>query len=227
MKASITAALATLSVLAAFMGAEGARAGGSGGTPEEGESVVAPLTGEVLITSSAGDPGTSTASGTCNPLGTSTFTFEVTGVAIGPYPGTFVERGTFTLGPAGFPLQSFDATFTITSPAGLVTGAKTLEGVVPTHSGACGSAVFLGTEPEAFHFQVPVRYTAQIATPSGTGTDSGASFVTYSETQLRGPAVDGNGFAFDESFESTGLVVVDDDDDEEEEEEEEEDEDDD
>jgi hypothetical protein len=174
--------------------------------------VVTPLTGETLITSGAGDPGTSQATGTCDPLGTSTFTFEVTGVAVGPYPGTFVERGTFTLGPAGFPLEAFEAEFTITSPAGIVTGTKTLQDVVVTHSGVCGEFAVPGTEPEAFFFQVPVRYTASITTPSGSGTDSGNSFVTYSETQLRGPGVEGNGFAFDESFESTEPMPTDDDD---------------
>ena len=211
MRTSFTGALALLGVCFALLSAEAAAAGGSG---DGGNSATpASLTGEVLLTAASAGVGSSTATGTCNPLGTSTFTFEVTGEAIGPYPGTFVERGTFTLGPVGFPLVLFDATFTIDSPVGLVTGSKTLEGVLPTHSGACGEAVFLGTEPEAFHFQVPVRYTAQITTPSGTARDSGNSFVTYSDTQLRGPVVNNHGFAFDESFESTSFLPGEDDDD--------------
>jgi hypothetical protein len=165
-----------------------------------------PLTGETLITSEAGDPGTSQVDGTCNPLGTSTFTFTVTGVAVGPFPGTFVETGTFTLGPVGFPLESFEATFTITSPAGTVSGTKTLTGATSIGSGVCGAFAFGGTEAEAVDLQTAVRYTAQITTPGGTATDSGDSFVNYDETQLRGEAAQGNGFSFTETFTSTSFV---------------------
>lgn len=170
-----------------------------------GEELV-PLTGETLITSEAGDPGTSQVDGTCNPLGTSTFTFTVTGVAVGPFPGTFVETGTFTLGPVGFPIESFEATFTITSPAGTVSGTKTLTGATSIGSGVCGAFAFGGTEAEAVDLQTAVRYTAQITTPGGTATDSGDSFANYDETQLRGEAAQGNGFSFTETFTSTSFV---------------------
>jgi hypothetical protein len=165
-----------------------------------------PLTGETLITSEAGDPGTSQVDGTCNPLGTSTFTFTVTGVAVGPFPGTFVETGMFTLGPVGFPIESFEATFTITSPAGTVSGTKTLTGATSIGSGVCGAFAFGGTEAEAVDLQTGVRYSAEITTPGGTATDSGDSFVNYDETQLRGEAAQGNGFSFTESFSSTSFV---------------------
>jgi hypothetical protein len=168
---------------------------------------VAPLTGETLITSEAGDPGTSQVVGTCNPLGTSTFSFTVTGVAVGPlFPGTFVESGSFTLGPVGFPIESFEATFTITSAAGTVTGTKSLTGATSIGSGVCGAFAFGGTEAEAVDLQTAVRYTAQITTPTGTATDSGDSVVSYDETQLRGEAAQGNGFSFTESFASTSFV---------------------
>jgi hypothetical protein len=170
------------------------------------EESVVPLTGETLVTSEAGDPGTSQVDGTCNPLGTSTFTYTVTGVAVGPFPGTFVESGSFTLGPVGFPIESFEATFTITSAAGTVTGTKTLTGATSIGSGVCGAFAFGGTEAEAVDLQTGVRYTAQITTPSGTATDSGDSVVSYDETQLRGEAAQGNGFSFTESFTSTSFV---------------------
>lgn len=73
-------------------------------------------------------------SGSCDPDGTSTITFRVAGTAVGTYPGTFVETGTVTIGPlAEFPqidlwhagpVTSFDAHFTIDSPAGQVEGTK-------------------------------------------------------------------------------------------------------
>jgi hypothetical protein len=172
-----------------------------------------PLTGETLITSEAGAPGTSQVDGTCNPLGTSTFTFTVTGVAVGPFPGTFVETGTFTLGPVGFPIESFEATFTITSPAGTVSGTKTLAGATSIGSGVCGAFAFGGTEAEAVDLQTGVRYSAQITTPGGTATDSGDSVVNYDETQLRGEAAQSNGFSFTENFTSTSFVPGENDDD--------------
>src|SRR2546423_11785824 len=91
------------------------------------------LQGELLATTGElFDRGAS-----CNPSGTTTQSFHWTGVASGPYPGTFVEDGTLTIGPQtgigagrfGFqlgPVLSFDATFTIDSAAGAVTGAKQL-----------------------------------------------------------------------------------------------------
>src|SRR5207237_7398906 len=66
----------------------------------------------------------------CNPNGTSTVTFSASGVATGPYPGTFTEVGTATIGPQTQTpgqgqsigtLLTFDAVFTIQSPVGDVT----------------------------------------------------------------------------------------------------------
>ena len=199
-------------LISALVAAQAAWAKGSDAPP------LVPLTTETLITSEAGDPGTSTVTGTCNPLGTSTFTFQVTGVAIGPYPGTFVEEGTFTLGPfgvpgAGFALESFDATFSISSSAGSVTGTKTLTGIASTGFGACGPFVFTGTEADAVDIETPVAYTAQITTPGGTAMDQGESFVNYGDTQLRGEAAAGNGFSFVETFTSTSFIPGEDEDD--------------
>ena len=183
--------------------------------PVASAATVAPLTGETLITSEAGDPGTSELSGTCDPLGTSTFTFLVTGVAVGPYAGTFVEEGTFTAGPAlsGFLVQSFESTFTITSATGTVTGGKTLTGATSVGTAPCGAFAFGGTEANAVDLQTGLRYTAQITTPAGTAADSGDSFLNYDESQLRGPAAQGNGFSFTETFTSTAPVPCEEDND--------------
>ncbi len=35
----------------------------------------------------------------CDPMGTSTISFYASGIATGPYPGTFVEQGVYTIGP--------------------------------------------------------------------------------------------------------------------------------
>src|SRR5918996_3161248 len=72
---------------------------------------------------------------TCNPNGTSTVTFNASGVATGPYPGTFTEVGVATIGPQVLSpgggqsvgtLLAFDAVFTIESPLGNVIGTKAL-----------------------------------------------------------------------------------------------------
>jgi hypothetical protein len=202
MRGGLRLGVAALAVLSALVTTQVAAADDSGG------SEAVPLTGEVLLASETPGPGTSEVSGTCTPFG-GTFEFTVTGEAIGPYAGTFVEHGTFTLGPAGFPLEAFEATFTITSMAGTVIGMKTLEGVEPDGFGLC--APLLGDD--AVDLQVPVRYTATITTETGTATDSGTSVVTYGDTQIRGVA---NGFNFDETFESTSFSADDDDDDDDE-----------
>jgi hypothetical protein len=194
--------IAGVAVLAvALVGANQAAAGGKKGAG------VAPLTGETLLASESPPVGTSTVSGTCNPLGNSTFDFTVTGEASGPYPGTFTESGTFTISPIA--LVSFDSTFTITSTQGTVTGTKTFTG--PLNVGACGLLAFPPpASPNAHSLQATLSYTAQITTPTGSGSDSGTSVVTYQDTRVRGL---GNGFSFDENFTSTATPPCDDDDD--------------
>ena len=71
--------------------------------------------------------------------------FEATGTAFGPYPGTFTESGTFTLGQQGSgaggngqDVTGFTASFTITSPAGSVVGTKTYGATQNTDVNFCG-----------------------------------------------------------------------------------------
>jgi hypothetical protein len=171
---------------------------------DEGEgSAVAPLTGESLLASEIGNPGTSTVSGTCNPFGVSTFTFTVTGLAAGPYPGLFTETGTVTIG-SSFNAASFDSTFTIDSPAGTVVGNKSLAGFEATSLGLCGTAASPTGGADALHFEGTVSYTATITAPTGSGIDSGESFVNLQDSQIRGQ-VGFNGFAFAESYVSTAT----------------------
>src|SRR5256714_9908597 len=91
------------------------------------------LTGETL--SSAG-ASTFTTSASCNPNGTSTFSYHTSGIATAPYTGTYTETGTVTVGPQpirpntfsapGGVVTSWTASFTITSPTRNVTGTTTL-----------------------------------------------------------------------------------------------------
>ena len=179
-------------------------------TAAPAQAAVAPLTGETLLASEIGVAGgTSTVSGTCDPLGTSTFTFTVTGGASGPYPGTFTETGTVTLGPFGVPgnpfaATSFESAFTISSVAGAVSGTKSLVGFEPTSLGLCGSAAFPTGGANSLRFQGTVSYSATITTPTGSGMDSGESFVNLQDSQIRGQ-VGFNGFAFAETFTSTAA----------------------
>src|SRR5215210_3016517 len=175
------------------------------------DGVVAPLTGENLAATELGGDGTSTVTGTCNLLGPSTFTFTVTGVATGPYAGTLTESGTVTIDNALATTTAFDASFTIDSPTGTVTGTKTLSGTAPAPLGLCGTAAFPTGGADSLHVEGTVDYSATIATPTGTATDSGESFVNLQDAQVRG-RVGFNGFAFLETFASTSVAPVCDDD---------------
>jgi hypothetical protein len=178
-----------------------------------------PLTGESLIGAELGTPGTSQLSGTCDPTQNSTFTFRVTGQALGPYPGTFTESGTFTLGPATpspefgllFPPLSFTSSFTIVSGNTTITGTKALA-ASPLNFGGCGAFAFFGSPPSAANIQVAVTFTARVTTRSDEGDDgakatcfSGAGSIPYGDTQFRG-IPNFQGFAFFEFFDTSVRV---------------------
>lgn len=161
---------------------------------------VATLTGETLA-------GAVDVQGACtfDASGRATFTFTATGVAAGPYPGTFVERGTIvqTFSPAILPMSfstpaaqlTFDLSagpastvntvFEIRSPAGptLVVGTKQL---LRPGTSACTdtyTAVALGgirqtgngTFRQAFVPAGALSYQALILTPSGVFSDHGTA----------------------------------------------------
>ena len=193
MKYAVTVALAA--AVLAVVGAAGQAA----------PSAVPDLNGETLLSSALPARGTSQATGTCDPFGQSSFHFRLTGEAVGPYPGTFVEEGDFTLGPAtSFALVAFDATFTITSPAGTVTGSKTLApDVAPVNTGACGAfSGFVPNAPDSFNLQVPTRYTATLP---GGAPDSGEAIVSYGDMQFR-DLPDTNTFNFVQAFASDAFL---------------------
>jgi len=121
----------------------------------------------------------------CNPNGNSTVTFSASGVATGPYPGTFTEVGTATIGPQTLSpgggqsigtLLTFDAVFTIQSAVGDVTGTKTLAFPVtnPATEAAIGQCnTFQDVELEDVIDRFTVRYEAQISTSEADFADRG------------------------------------------------------
>jgi hypothetical protein len=180
----------------------------------EGQCSAAPpgaaatLTGETLRQHTAFDGTTTGNCSTDQATGETSYSFDFSGFATGPYPGTFTEHIDVTIGPPGAPLPiepfpdpvppgpnpsqflaagqllSFDATFTIQSPNGDVSGSKTLFAVMPpdaTHAGVCaeftdmpspfGPVSGVYKDVRAFN----LVYEATISTPDGTFTDGGTS----------------------------------------------------
>lgn len=183
-----------------------------GNGDDDNGAAVAPLTLESLLAQEIGqgsEISESTVTGTCNPTGMSEFEFEITGLATGPYPGTFIETGTIVLNAFGDPMnpvlaaESFESTFTINSPAGTVEGSKSLVGFEATSQGLCGTAAFPTGGADALRFTGTVSYTAEITTSTmETGMDSGESFVNLGDSQRRNDPLTPNGFSFSETFAS-------------------------
>jgi hypothetical protein len=133
----------------------------------------ATLTGETLRQHTAFDGTTTGNCSTDQATGETSYSFDFSGFATGPYPGTFTEHIDVTIGrpvaplpiepfPDGFPpgpnpsqflaagqLLSFSATFSIQSPNGDVGGSKTLSAVVPAdarHAGVCAEFTDMPSE---------------------------------------------------------------------------------
>jgi hypothetical protein len=153
----------------------------------------------------------------CNETGTSTFTYTVSGVATGPYPGTFTETVTATIGPqtepsdhplpVNFgPVTHLSATFTILSAAGTVTGTKELlTAPFPGNQhGICDDANVpapTGCSATFFQADTPVTFRATITSPMGTSQEGGSGFISSGgiRTQCGGVTTASSG-AFIEEF---------------------------
>ena len=151
------------------------------------------LTGETLLGGLFAPAGTSSVvvtSASCDPSGTSTFTYQVSGPAGPPYVGTYSETGTVTIGPQTTPgtppsglVTSWTASFTITSATGMVTGTKSLPANAPAIAGICtGADVFPAQRSAATGLQNVLMYTATITVPGGAQyTDQGGSEASVNE----------------------------------------------
>jgi hypothetical protein len=135
--------------------------------PAAAEVVPATLTGETLV-------GVPEVTASCNDDLSGTISFRVSGVATGPYPGTFTETGTATSSPVGEtgPLVlALDAAFTIQSGPDVVTGTKHFNARLES-LGICdpaGVVVVIGS----------TTYTARISASSGSFSDRGGSDVAF------------------------------------------------
>lgn len=156
--------------------------------------------------------------------GTGTISYTATGDAVGPYPGTFTESGTFTLGDAPpdatLPVQrtitSFTAEFEIDSPTTgtRITGTRSAENV-PLIA-ACyelGSSNLSGTTQ--VRIAVPgagedpmTTYEAKIETPTGTFVDRGTSYVFLREISFSDGETSGELINFSEGYVSSLLQPV-------------------
>jgi hypothetical protein len=89
--------------------------------PATSLAATTPPTGEVLNGDSTG-PGPFSSAITCQGPTTGTLQFTISGMAVGPYPGTFTESGTVQITNGA--VTAFSASFTITSGTTTITGTK-------------------------------------------------------------------------------------------------------
>jgi hypothetical protein len=141
----------------------------------------------------------STLTGTCIGSGVNpskgSFDFSVSGTAAGPFPGTFTESGSFTTSPSGI-VNDFSSTFTITSPAGTVTGSKRLAETDSTaRCSLVDGGVFVTTA------RIPTTYTATI---NGAQRDTGTATVSVAGALGTPPPPP----TFSESFNSSEVVEL-------------------
>ena len=141
-----------------------------------------------------------------------TLSFSVSGIAAGPYPGTFTETGTVELGardipipgaPGQFraPILRFEAQFTITSAVGTVTGIKRMTAPSDANFGICNESP-AGFIPHTAQIIASVlRYQATL--PDGA-TDRGGTFANFNaSSQPTGPT---GSLQFREGFTSDEVI---------------------
>lgn len=180
-------AAVTLMTAAAFLSAFAA-------TDARAQTGVATMSGEFLESCQSGtvgnffiacglEAGTRTMTVRCNADGSGTITWRATGIAVGPYPGTFTETGTATIGPGigSFrPLTHFEATFHIDATNAVVDGRKFLAPLAqPTPKVVyCNRNLAAGVSIGQVHDYV-VRYEAIIKpVTGGSFADEGISNVS-------------------------------------------------
>ena len=168
----------------------------------------------------------------CNPDGTSSGSFSVTGAATGPFPGAFAETGSFTIGPqstavsipgtvgiATGPLLTFNASFTIFSGDTTITGTKRLmTQVVGGSYGSCtefsdatlGGGGITGAQGSAIDATTfDHEYQAVISTSAGSFSDAGTASTRASLQQVQASSIGPfEAAVFSEGFLSTGSTPL-------------------
>jgi hypothetical protein len=161
----------------------------------------------MLVGAEIGDVGTSQVSGTCHPSGYSTFRFAATGSTQGPYEGSFIETGSFTLGPVtedefGHRIQrpvSFHSIFRVRAADTQIVGAESLSPQQPaTEWGACGQGLAQPGQvtPNAIGIQLETSYWAHIVEHRRVAhgnlrhryvaVERGDAYVDYGDLGVRG-----------------------------------------
>lgn|SRR5262249_23377278 len=162
------------------------------------------LTGELLDVTDDARTGAFTTVANCTAAG-GTFSYIAIGnapfiEATGPYPGTFTETGTVTVGPEDLlgarTVQQFRAQFTIDSPVGHITGTKKL---LKSQSAPAGqfNCRFLGSSD--ISGTLNATYRAVITTATDHCVTRGTASIDI--------IVVGTNNSFDESF-LTGTIPV-------------------
>ena len=187
--------------------------------PLTGESFAGIITSVSNLNCNSGDPSSS-------------YSFDATGIANGPYAGTFTEHVAVTQTNQGIQplvvtfsatdtaltfnenfgtLSQITAAFEITSPTGTVTGTKTLVSDVGSLA-LCSSSADLtvlgnasGSVPAEVIFTQggTLTYNATITTVAGQSQDSGTA--TLNAEQLKAAGFLANPGFFQESF-TSGVV---------------------
>lgn len=174
---------------------------------------------------SLGDPTTGTVSNfasDCIEGGVSTFSFTVTGLATGAYPGTFTEDVSYSFdssletGPAGDGqtfargrLVGYEATFEVVSGGNTVTGSKSLVAALAgtTNAECFESSAVRSAAVRAFPV-LALSYEAIIATGSGdyrvSGTSGVEHILDYTPSDPGAPGRTPHGF-FGQDYESDGT----------------------
>ena len=135
--------------------------------PSVGTQTPGTLTGTVLNGGANPSLGIGAVAIDCESAGSSTVSYNVVGAALGPYPGTYEETGSFTI--ANGQVTAFEAEFTIESGLADIEGSKSLR---TSTSAVC----ITNPEPSIAAFTdiaVNASYEATITTPVGMFTDEG------------------------------------------------------
>ena len=155
------------------------------------------LAGESFFTSGQSPFGPSVAVKTrCNEQGQTKLTFRASGEAFGPYPGSFVEHGTATIGPqSGDPTSGavleFESRFVVRSGGTIVVGTKRLGPIRVNAVGSCTDRFpdFNGDGHPETGLYVSVQaqqacYSAVILSPQGRFTEVGSTGIEVSQVFL-------------------------------------------
>jgi hypothetical protein len=157
-----------------------------------------PLTGEFLASHTAA----TITSGVCNPLGESSYTFEITGPATGPYPGSFTETGSVTIGPQIEPIPGAPGQYR--GPITAFESSFALPGVTGTKSLVAGSSAnFGGCSGTAA--QVIASALTYEATLPGGAIDRGSTWDNFNMYEPPAPTNPGS-FEFRSAFNSQSVT---------------------